>query len=85
MSQWKSVFHEEVEGRPVIVKVYESDVDTDDDDGPAVRVETSLIRHGHSAGPITLEPVVVDDLEDELMEVGFSPEAAARIVLAVPR
>ncbi len=34
---------------------------------------------------ITLDPAIFGDLEEELVEVGFSPEAAARIVSTVPR
>ena len=33
---------------------------------------------------ITLEPYSLEDLEGELMEVGFSPEAAAQIASKVP-
>jgi hypothetical protein len=33
---------------------------------------------------ITLEPDPVEDLEEELIEIGFSPEAAAWIVRKVP-
>jgi hypothetical protein len=34
---------------------------------------------------ITLDPAIFSDLEEELIEVGFSPEAAAHIVRTVPR
>jgi hypothetical protein len=33
---------------------------------------------------ITLDPDAVEDLEEELLEIGFSPEAAAWIVGKVP-
>jgi hypothetical protein len=33
---------------------------------------------------ITLDPAAVEDLEEELIEIGFSPEAAAWIVSKVP-
>jgi hypothetical protein len=33
---------------------------------------------------ITLEPDTVEDLEEELIEIGFSPEAAKWIVSKVP-
>jgi hypothetical protein len=44
----------------------------------------------NKAGPdaddssITLDPDAVEDLEEELLEIGFSPEAAAWIVGKVP-
>ena len=34
---------------------------------------------------ITLDPATFSDLEEELTEVGFGPEAAARIVSTVPQ
>ncbi len=34
---------------------------------------------------MTLDPVTIDDLEEELMEVGFSSESAARIISTVSR
>jgi hypothetical protein len=103
MGEWKAVYEGEVEGRPVTVKVYESE-DAEDEDGDiAVRVLTTSIHDYAGAleqneggqtliaspeevgAPITLEPAIVDDLEEELREVGFSHEAAARIVSKVPR
>ena len=33
---------------------------------------------------ITLEPDPIEDLEEELIEIGFSPEAAAWIVRKIP-
>jgi hypothetical protein len=86
MGEWKIIFEGEVEGRLVMVKVYESEDSEDKNTDPAVRVTTTAI-----AGPeaedttITLDPAVFGDLEEELIEVGFSPEAAARIVSTVPR
>lgn len=103
MSKWKTVFEEEVEGRPVTIRIYEDDEDEGDDAGPAVRVATTsihdyegalernedgqtLIASPEAAGAsITLEPVVLDDLEEELREVGFSAEAAALIGSKVPQ
>jgi spore germination protein GerM len=97
MGQWKTVFEGEVEGRPVMVKVYESEDDQDGAADPAVRVVTTPIGSVEGAlqtlftGPaaegrlITLDPAIFDDLEEELVEVGFSPEAAAGIIETVPR
>jgi hypothetical protein len=102
MGEWKTVFEDEVEGRPVTIKVYEGDDDGGEDEGVVVRVETTTIRDYEGAherneygqtmiagpeeagAPITVEPSVLDDLEEELREVGFSAEAAALIVSKVP-
>jgi hypothetical protein len=97
MGEWKTVFEGEVEGRLVMVKVYESEDAADENTDPAVRVTTTAMADHRGAlqtfiaGPeaeaptITLDPAVFGDLEEELVEVGFSPEAAARIVSTVPR
>ena len=39
MGEWRTVFEEEVEGRLVTVKIYQSEdtADDDGDEGPAVR------------------------------------------------
>jgi len=97
MGEWKTVFEGEVEDRLVMVKVYESEDAADENTDPAVRVTTTAMA-GHRgalqtliAGPeaedttITLDPAVFGDLEEELVEVGFSPGAAARIISTVPR
>jgi hypothetical protein len=97
MGKWKTVFEGEVEERLVTVKVYESEDAADENTDPAVRVTTTVMA-GHRgalqtviAGPqaedtmITLAPAIFGDLEEELIEVGFSPEAAARIVSTIPR
>jgi hypothetical protein len=96
MGEWKTVFEGEVEGRLVTVKVYESEDAADENTDPAVRVTTTAMVHSGAlqtviAGmeaegtTITLDPAIFGDLEEELVEVGFSPEAAARIVSTVPR
>ena len=100
MGEWKAVFDGEVEGRPVVVKVYDSEDHESEAGEPAVRVTTAPIGDGASAlerneqtplsgpeeaGSIILDPAIFDDLEEELIEVGFSPEAAARIASTVPR
>jgi hypothetical protein len=101
MSEWKIVFDGEVEGRLVTVKVYDSDVDGDEDAEPAVRVtvtsieadapepsedgQTLLAEPRPTGAWITLDPAIFSDLEEELIEVGFSPEASAHIVRTVPR
>jgi len=100
MREWKIVFDGEVEGRLVTVRVYDSDVDGDEDAEPAVRVTVisieadapESIENGQSlfavpkaaGASITLDPAVFSDLEEELIEVGFSREAATRIVDTVP-
>jgi hypothetical protein len=97
MGEWKITFEGQVEGRLVVVKVYESEDDEDKNTEPAVRVTTTPINNVEGtlqtviAGPeaedttITLDPAIFGDLEEELVQVGFSPEAAARIVGTVPR
>ncbi|MFC4171250.1 hypothetical protein ACFOYU_04120 [Microvirga sp. GCM10011540] len=102
MGEWKTLFEDEVEGRWVTLKVYESEDDEDGDEGPLVRVTAAPIyddnaelgpKQGGQALPTTtevadtsttLEPDPVEDLEEELMEIGFSPKAAAWIVAKVP-
>jgi hypothetical protein len=103
MGEWKTVFEDEVEGRLVTVRVYESEDAGDEDEGIAVRVLTTSIQDYAGAleqnedgqtliaspqvtgAPITLEPATLDDLEEELTEVGFSREAAALVVSKVPQ
>ncbi|WP_201835778.1 hypothetical protein [Microvirga zambiensis] len=46
--------------------------------------DTLLLERELTKRPITLEPYSLEDLEGELMEVGFSPEAAAQIASKVP-
>jgi hypothetical protein len=97
MGEWKTVYADEVEERWVTLKVYQSENDEDRDDGPVVRVtvapledgepndeETPVTRADADDNAITLDPDAVEDLEEELIEIGFSPEAAAWIVSKVP-
>ncbi len=71
----------------------------EDDDGPVVRVTVAPIddepepmgdERKPAAKPvaednsITLDPDAVEDLEEELIEIGFSPEAVRWIVSKVP-
>jgi hypothetical protein len=92
MGNWKTVYEDEVEERWVRLTVYEDDGDED----PVVRVTVAPIedveqgKGGQKPGAeaegnsITLEPDPVEDLEEELIEIGFSPVAAAWIVGKVP-
>ena len=102
MGEWKTVYEDEVEERWVTIKVYESEADKDDEEGPAVRVTAAPIEDNEGGldqsgdgktpvagaetadGSITLEPDPVEDLEEELIEIGFSPVAATWIVSKVP-
>jgi hypothetical protein len=103
MGEWKTVYEDEVEGRWVTLKVYESENnDEDGDDGPVVRVTVAPIadelgepeQRGSKPEPvveadaednsITLDPDAIEDLEEELIEIGFSPVAAAWIVSKIP-
>ncbi len=99
MGEWKTVYEDEVEGRWVTLKAYESE-DDEEDDGPVVRVTVAPIdgeadepeQMGDEPKPvsesednsITLDPDAVEDLEEELIEIGFSPEAVRWIVSKVP-
>ena len=98
MGEWKTVYEDEVEGRWVTLKAYESE-DDEEDDGPVVRVTVAPIddepepmgdERKLTAEPdaednsITLDPDAVEDLEEELIEIGFSPEAVRWIVSKVP-
>ena len=98
MGEWKVVYEDEVEGRRVTLKVYESEDDEDGDDDPVVRVTAVPVENVEQNedrqkpvaetdaddNSITLDPDAVEDLEEELIEIGFSPEAAAWIVSKVP-
>ena len=95
MGEWKTVYEDEVEERWVTLKVYEGE-DDDEDEGPVVRVTVAPIESleqgedgqnpatGAEGSLITLEPDPVEDLEEELLEIGFSPVAANWIVSKVP-
>ena len=94
MGEWKTVYEDEVEERWVTLKVYESEDDGDED--PVVRVTVAPIKDAEQVqgvqkpdteaegNSITLEPDPVEDLEEELLEIGFSPVAAAWIVGKLP-
>jgi hypothetical protein len=91
-----TIWQDEVEERWVTVKVYESEDDEDEDPvvrvtiTPIADVEGRLEQDEHGQTPvaeadaadrsITLEPDPVEDLEEELIEIGFSREAAAWIL-----
>ena len=98
MGEWKAVYQDEVEVRWVTLKVYESEDDEDGDDDPVVRVtavpvenveqnedrQKPVAKTDADDNSITLDPDAVEDLEEELSESGFSPEAASWIVSKVP-
>jgi len=98
MGEWTTVFEDEVEGRLVTVKVYKGEQDEEEDEGLPLRVtaapisddESELEQNGHvrmlaaMGRAITLEPASRDDLEEELIEIGFSAKAAALIVDQIP-
>ncbi|MET0531672.1 MAG: hypothetical protein ABW003_25630 [Microvirga sp.] len=98
MSEWKPVFEDAVEGRWVTVKVYESENDEDRDEGRVVRVTVaplekdepndsepkSLTGADADDNSITLDPDLIEDLKEELIEIGFSPESAAWIAGKIP-
>ena len=86
MGDWNTVYEDEGED------------DEDGDEGPVVRVTVASIQDVEQneggqelvagAEPedssMTLEPDPFEDLEEELIELGFSPKAAAWIVSKVP-
>ena len=98
MGEWKTVYADEVEGRWVTLKVYESEDAEDGDDEPVVRVTVAPMENSEAneggqkplAGAdaddnsITLDPDAVEDLEEELIEIGFSAQAADWIISKVP-
>jgi hypothetical protein len=102
VGEWKTIFDDDIEGRPVEIKVYEAQGETEDE-YKAVRVTTifkgdeSKLRQNEegrrtlSSGPaaagnaITLEPDTLNNLEEELVEIGFSPDAAAQIASKVSK
>jgi hypothetical protein len=98
MGEWKTVYQDEVEGRWVTLKVYESEDDEGGDDDPVARVTAVPVENVEQNedrqepvaetdaddNSITLDPDAVEDFEEELSEIGFSPEAAAWIVSKVP-
>jgi hypothetical protein len=59
-----------------------------DDDEPAlVQSEGGqrlMVERETAGSAVTLEPDPIEDLEEELIEIGFSPEAAAWIARRVP-
>jgi hypothetical protein len=58
--------------------------DCDDEMNIAASEQTSTATYDPAGALITLEPDTLDELEGDLIEVGFSTEAAARIVSRVP-
>ena len=94
----ETVYEDEVEGHWVTLKVYESENDEDEDDDRFVHVTVAPIEHAepNEAGqkPVTgadaddnsinLDPDLVEDLKEELIKIGLSPEAATWIVGTVP-
>ena len=98
MGEWKAVYQDGVEVRWVTLKVYESEDDEDGNDDPVVRVtavpvenvdqnedlQKTVAETDADDNSITLDPDPVEDLEEELIEIGFSSEAAAWIASKVP-
>jgi hypothetical protein len=98
MGESKVVYEDEVEGRRVTLKVYESEDDEDGNDDPVARVTVTPLENVEQNedrqkpvaetdaddNSITLDPDAVEDLEEELSEIGFSSEAAAWIASKVP-
>jgi hypothetical protein len=95
VGEWKTVYEDEVEERWVTLKVYEGD-DDDGDEDPVVRVTVVPIKDAEQDeggqkssteaedNSITLDPEELEDLEEELLEIGFSQVAADWIVSKVP-
>jgi hypothetical protein len=60
---------------------------TDDVDPASVQSEggqTPMAERETAGSSITLEPDPIEDLEEELIEIGFSPEAATWIAGKIP-
>jgi len=89
MIGWKTIFEDEIEQRLGTVTVYESRQDEDQNEGLAMRVMVARADDDDWRPPaagtkaaldlITLEPSTLEDLEEELIEIGFTPKAAAWI------
>jgi len=61
-----------------VIRDYKREPESKGEDGPTLMTATAT-----AGNSITLEPHTVDDLEEELMEIGFSAEAAAQIASTV--
>jgi hypothetical protein len=95
MGKWDTVINDEFDGHLVVVEVRrpndQPDIGQDGQLGLRVTItclrdcddetsgQTSMTTYDPAGALITLEPDTVDDLEGDLIEVGFSTEAAARI------
>ena len=98
MGELKTIDDDEVEGRWVTLKVYESDNAEDGDDEPVVRVTVAPMENAEANeggqklmtgtdgddNSITLDPDMIEDLEEELTEIGFSAQAADWIISKIP-
>jgi hypothetical protein len=73
MGEWKTVFEDEIEGRLVAVKVYQSDEEGEDDSPTPVRVTTTSLDDY----PGTLE-------QDDNQMLLMAPEEAGRLITLEP-
>jgi hypothetical protein len=90
MGEWKTVYEDEVEGRWVTLRTYESEDAEDEDDDPVVRVTVAPLEDGeqNEAGRRPLQgqmPMTTPSHSIPMqLTIGFSSEAAAWIVGKVP-
>ncbi|MBQ0820455.1 hypothetical protein KBI52_09590 [Microvirga sp. HBU67558] len=98
MGEWKTVYADEVERRWVTLKIYDSEDAADGDNEPLVRVTVAPMENADAneggqkpmAGAdaddnsITLDPDMIEDLEEELTEIGFSSQATDWIISKIP-
>jgi hypothetical protein len=97
MEEWETLFEGEVEGRPVKLEMYTDEdgnrsvkvttVGPEDEGGGFEELgeDAGDLAGPYPAGsPIVVEPSELADLEEELLELGFSDEAAGEISRHVP-
>ena len=97
MEEWETLFEGEVEGRPVKLEMYTDEdgnrsvkvttISPEDKGGSfeGLGEDAGDLAGPYPAGsPIVVEPSELADLEDELLELGFSDEAAGEIARHVP-
>jgi hypothetical protein len=84
LNVYKSEAEEDEDDSPV-VRVTVASIDDETDEPEQMDDEPKPVAETHADDTsITLDPDTVEDLEEELIEIGFSPEAATWIISKVP-
>jgi len=97
MEEWETLFEGEVEGRPVKLEMNTDEdgnrsvkvttIGAEDEGGSFEGLGEDagdLASPQPAVSPIVVEPDELADLEEELLELGFSDEAAGEIARHVP-